>query len=106
ASVYPMLAAIRDKIPSVRHIVIMKDTADAVLPDGLPEYETLLAEARPLEAWPQLAETDALGMCYTSGTTGHPKGVVYTHRGIYLHCLASAMADTMAISENDVILNV
>src|SRR2546421_9903005 len=43
ASVYPMLAAIRDKIPSVRHIVIMKDTADAVLPDGLPEYETLLA---------------------------------------------------------------
>jgi fatty-acyl-CoA synthase len=106
ASVYPMLAGIRDKIPSVKHIVVMKDTVDATVPDGLPEYEALLAKARPLEALPALAETDALGMCYTSGTTGHPKGVVYTHRGIYLHCMAAAMADTMAISENDVILHV
>jgi fatty-acyl-CoA synthase len=106
ASVYPMLAGIRDKIPSVRHIVIMKDTADAPVPDGLPEYEALLEAARPLAQWPQLVETDALGMCYTSGTTGHPKGVVYTHRGIFLHCMAQAMADTMALSENDVILHV
>jgi acyl-CoA synthetase (AMP-forming)/AMP-acid ligase II len=106
ASVYPMLAGIRDKIPCVKHVVIMKDTADAVVPDGLADYETLLAAARPLPAWPSLAETDALGMCYTSGTTGHPKGVVYTHRGIFLHCMAQAMADTMAISENDVILHV
>jgi fatty-acyl-CoA synthase len=106
ASVYPMLARLRGKIPCVQHIVIMKDTADAVVPDGLPDYEDRLAGARPLESWPQLAETDALGMCYTSGTTGHPKGVVYTHRGIYLHCMAQAMADTMALSENDVILHV
>src|ERR1051325_1581877 len=106
ASVYPMLAAIRDKIPCVKHVVVMRDTAEAALPDGVPEYETLLANARPLERWPQLAETDALGMCYTSGTTGHPKGVVYTHRGIFLHCMAQAMADTMALSENDVILHV
>ena len=106
ASVYPMLAGIRDKIPSVKHIVLMKDTADGVVPDGLPEYETLLAQARPLERWPELKETDALGMCYTSGTTGHPKGVVYTHRGIFLHCLAQMAADTMALSENDVILHV
>jgi fatty-acyl-CoA synthase len=106
ASVYPMLAGIRDTIPSVKHIVIMKDTADAAVPDGLPEYEALLAKARPLETLPQLSETDAMGMCYTSGTTGHPKGVVYTHRGIYLHCMAAAMVDTMAISENDVILHV
>ena len=106
ASVYSMLAGIRDKIPCVKHVVIMKDTADAVVPDGLADYETLLAAARPLPAWPSLAETDALGMCYTSGTTGHPKGVVYTHRGIFLHCMAQAMADTMAISENDVILHV
>jgi fatty-acyl-CoA synthase len=106
ASVYPMLAGIRDKIPCVKHIVIMKDTADAAVADGLPEYEALLETARPLPHWPQLAETDALGMCYTSGTTGHPKGVVYTHRGIFLHCMAQAMADTMALSENDVILHV
>jgi fatty-acyl-CoA synthase len=106
ASVYPMLAAIRAQIPSVTHIVIMKDTADAAVPDGVPEYEALLAKSRPLEAWPALKETDALGMCYTSGTTGHPKGVVYTHRGIFLHCMAAAMADAMAISEGDVILHV
>jgi fatty-acyl-CoA synthase len=106
ASVYPMLAAIRDKIPSVKQIVIMKDTVDAAVPDGLPEYEALLAKATPLDRWPQLNETDALGMCYTSGTTGHPKGVVYTHRGIFLHCMAQAAADTMALSENDVILHV
>jgi fatty-acyl-CoA synthase len=90
----------------VKHVVIMKDTADAAVPDGLAEYEALLAASRPLERWPRLEETDALGMCYTSGTTGHPKGVVYTHRGIFLHCMAQAMADTMALSENDVILHV
>ncbi|MBM3217888.1 MAG: long-chain fatty acid--CoA ligase [Candidatus Rokubacteria bacterium] len=106
ASVYPMLAAIRDKIPTVKQIVCMKDTVDAAVPDGLPEYEALLARAAPLDRWPQLDETDALGMCYTSGTTGHPKGVVYTHRGIFLHCMAQAAADTMALSENDVILHV
>jgi len=106
ASVYPMLVSIRDKIPCVKHIVFMKDTADAAVPDGLPEYEALLARTTPLERWPQLEETDALGMCYTSGTTGHPKGVVYTHRGIFLHCMAQAAADTMALSENDVILHV
>jgi fatty-acyl-CoA synthase len=106
SSVYPMLAGIRDKIPCVKHIVIMTDTTDAPVPDGLPEYEALLAGTTPLERWPQLDETDALGMCYTSGTTGHPKGVVYTHRGIFLHCMAQAAADTMALSENDVILHV
>ena len=106
ASVYPMLAGIRDKIPGVKHIVIMKDTTDAVVPAGLPEYDALLAKSEPLARWPQLEETDALGMCYTSGTTGHPKGVVYTHRGIFLHCMAQAMTDTMGLSENDVILHV
>src|SRR5712691_774246 len=56
ASVYPMLAAIRDKIPSVKHIVLMQDTVDAAVPDGLAEYEALLAKSRPLEAWPALNE--------------------------------------------------
>ena len=106
ASLWPILEGIRDKIPTVKKIVIMRDTPETALPAGLEDYETLLAAARPVTRWPQLAETDAAGMCYTSGTTGHPKGVVYTHRAMFVHCLAQAMADQFAISEDDVILHI
>ncbi|MBI2544671.1 MAG: AMP-binding protein, partial [Candidatus Rokubacteria bacterium] len=59
-----------------------------------------------MTTWPQLDENDACGMCYTSGTTGHPKGVVYSHRAIFVHCLAMAMTDSFGISERDVILHI
>ncbi|HAM57823.1 MAG TPA: long-chain fatty acid--CoA ligase [Candidatus Rokubacteria bacterium] len=106
ASLWPQLAAILDTLPTVRQVVLMRDTPDAPVPAGVPEYEALLAGATPVGSWPELAETDAAGMCYTSGTTGHPKGVVYSHRAVYLHSFVSSMADTFGVSERDVILHI
>ena len=77
ASLLPILAGLRDKIPTVKRIIVMPDTPDVPLPSGADAYETLLAAARPVSAWPALEERWAAAMCYTSGTTGHPKGVVY-----------------------------
>jgi acyl-CoA synthetase (AMP-forming)/AMP-acid ligase II len=69
-------------------------------------YEELLAGESPEYAWPQLDENSALAMCYTSGTTGNPKGAVYSHRGMFLHSMMACLADTLGISERDAVLPV
>ncbi|HKZ06409.1 MAG TPA: long-chain fatty acid--CoA ligase [Methylomirabilota bacterium] len=106
ASCWHLLEPLRKDLKSVKHFIVMRDTPGAELPPGTLDYEALVADARPVEAWPRLEETDAAGMCYTSGTTGHPKGVLYTHRGIFLHCLASSTVDVLGICERDVILHI
>ncbi len=106
ASCWPTLEPIRKDLETVEHIVVMKDTPGAEIPPGALDYEALLRDARPMTDWPRIAETDAAGMCYTSGTTGNPKGAVYTHRAIFLHSFASSMTDVLGISERDVILHI
>lgn len=106
ASLWPLLAPLRDRLPSVTRFVALPDSPGAVLPPDIEDYETLLAGARPAAALPRLDERQAAAMCYTSGTTGHPKGVVYTHRALFLHIMAMATADQFALSENDTILHV
>jgi fatty-acyl-CoA synthase len=106
ASLWPLLEPLKKDLKSVKHFIVMRDTPTAEIPPGTLDYEALVADARPVTEWPRLDETDAAGMCYTSGTTGHPKGVVYSHRGVFLHCFASSTVDVLGICERDVILHI
>ena len=106
ASVWSVLEPIKHELKTVRHFIVMKDTPGAEIPPGALDYEALVAGAAPVTDLPRLDERAAAGMCYTSGTTGHPKGVLYSHRGIFLHCFASSTVDVLGINERDVILHI
>jgi fatty-acyl-CoA synthase len=77
----------------------------AEVPPGMLDYESVIAGAEPID-WPDLDERQAAAMCYTSGTTGRPKGVVYSHRALVLHSLVAALPDQLAVSARDSILPV
>ncbi|WP_044875358.1 3-(methylthio)propionyl-CoA ligase [Pseudomonas sp. LFM046] len=100
-----LVESIATACPSVKYWVAMTDRAH--MPAlGIPNllcYEDLLAEESDEFAWPQLDEHSAAALCYTSGTTGNPKGVLYSHRSTLLHALSSSLPDALALSGRDVI---
>ncbi|MGM8215586.1 long-chain fatty acid--CoA ligase [Bacillaceae bacterium W0354] len=105
----PLLEAIKDHLSTVEAYIILSD--DTQLPETTLEpvysYEALISESSPHYVFPKdIDENSPAGMCYTSATTGKPKGVVYSHRGITLHSLALGLADSAAISESDICMPV
>ncbi len=104
----PLVAAIRDKLEHLEHIVLMEgavgDAADKL--PGIIAYDDLLAQGDAAYDWPDLDEYTASSLCYTSGTTGNPKGVLYSHRSTVLHSFGINLADSVAISAADIVLPV
>jgi len=104
----PLVESLADRLPTVKAYVVLTS------PENMPEsalsplhcYETLLAAESDEYRWPELDENTANVLCYTSGTTGNPKGVVYSHRSTVLHAYASCMPDAIGLSQRDVVLPV
>jgi fatty-acyl-CoA synthase len=100
----PVLEKFRADAPFEKIIVV--PYGSGAIPDGFLNYEELLAFAPADFSYPQIDENDGAAMCFTSGTTGFSKGVIYSHRAIVLHSFAEAITDSFAISHTDTILAV
>jgi hypothetical protein len=105
ASLVPVLEKLAPSFETVEHYIVMGDGDCGSLPDAL-YYEELLAAQEPGYDYPALDDRAAAGLCYTSGTTGNPKGVLYSHRSSVLHAMAVCLADAMALSRDDRVLPV
>ena len=109
ADALPLLEALAGRIPSVELVVVAVEEGfenwhTSVAP--AVDYEAFIAGKPDRYAWPELDENAPLGLCYTSGTTGNPKGVEYEHRSQYLHTMALCMTDSMGLSATDTVLGI
>ena len=108
-SFLPLVKAVWRQCPTVRHWIALCE-ADALPQDsgieGLRSYEAWIADESDARAWPAFDERSAAALCYTSGTTGNPKGVLYSHRSTLLHAYAGALPDSLALSARDSVLPV
>jgi acyl-CoA synthetase (AMP-forming)/AMP-acid ligase II len=108
-SFVPLFEKLQDGLPHVKGFIIMTDAAHMPAPTSLRNpvcYEDLIREGDEDFRWPEFDENTACGLCYTSGTTGNPKGVLYSHRSNVLHGLMCALGDAMALSSRDVAMPV
>jgi fatty-acyl-CoA synthase len=102
ASLLPLLERIRGELKTLERVIVVGDASG--LPGDWLHYEELLAGEEPDFAWPDLDERAAAAMCYTTGTTGDPKGVVYSHRSIYLHSLGVCAPWCVGLNDHDRVL--
>ncbi|MCC0097217.1 MULTISPECIES: long-chain fatty acid--CoA ligase [Streptomyces] len=104
----PLLVPLLPHLPTVEHVVVSgigdRSGLEALAQERgfrVHDYEELIADRATSYDWPELDERQAAAMCYTSGTTGDPKGVVYSHRSIYLHSMQVNMAESMGLTDKD-----
>ncbi|WP_296229126.1 3-(methylthio)propionyl-CoA ligase [Ralstonia sp. UBA689] len=105
----PLVESVADRLSSVKHFVLMTDRAHMPRESRIPNllcYEELVAAHDDHFDWPDFDENTASSLCYTSGTTGNPKGVLYSHRSTVLHSYASALPDALNLSARDTVLPV
>lgn len=109
ADTLPLLEVLKGRMPSVERIIVATEDDSKGWKTSLPnaiDYEAFIG-GQPTEfAWPEIDENSPLGLCYTSGTTGNPKGVEYEHRSQYLHTMAQCMTDSMGLSATDTLCGI
>ena len=109
ADVLPLLEVLNGKIPTVRKIIVATEDGFEGWSTGLPDpvdYEAFINGQPTHYEWPQIDENSPMGLCYTSGTTGNPKGVEYEHRSQYLHTLTQCMTDSMGLTGTDTVCGI